>query len=89
MSDASEEQVAVEQPGPVEQPKAVTVLDAATACGHLPEELKPTRLKPTRTNRQTWIYRTALVLRGWSPDTQITQSDYEAVTAEILGAHAR
>ncbi len=77
-----------ETPEP-EQPKTITVAEAATAAGHLPEELRPTRLRPTRLNRQTWIYRTALALQGWTPNTQITQSDYDKAVTAIVGFHAR
>jgi hypothetical protein len=85
MNENTEAQELPEQP----KPQTLTVLEAATAAGHLPEELRPTRLKPSRLNRQTWIYRTALVLKDWAPDTQITQSDYEAAAAAIVGSHAR
>lgn len=72
------------------QPERKRAVEWATEGGYLPEFAQvKSKIRPVVVNQKTWLYTAAKNRAGWTDDTVITKSDFDALIAGLGSALVR
>ncbi len=80
------EDTATQAPAQIETKR---VEDLALDAKLLPEQLEGDRLHPVKINRNTWRLRVAMVTKGWTSDSLVSQAEFDQAIAAAGGSTAR